>query len=160
VSAVASFAAELEESLNGGDPRRRSEALRNVTSLFLGQARRLGPAHIDVFDEVILRLARDIEFKFRVELSERLAAEPVAPPKCAGNLALDPSIEVAGPVLARSPVLGDEVLLEIAKTRTQEHMLAIARRPTRSEMGTAAVVQRGDDRVLRTMSSNNGARFS
>ena len=160
MSAVASFAAELEDSLKGGDPRRRSEALRNVTSLFLGQARRLGPAHIDVFDEVILRLARDIEFKFRVELSERLAAEPVAPPKCAGNLALDPSIEVAGPVLARSPVLGDEVLLEIAKTRTQEHMLAIARRPTLSEIVTAAVVQRGDDRVLRTMSTNNGARFS
>jgi uncharacterized protein (DUF2336 family) len=105
-------------------------------------------------------LARDIEFKFRVELSERLAAEPVGPPKCTGNLALDPSIEVAGPVLERSPALAEEVLLEIAKTRTQEHMLAIARRPTISETVTAVVMKRGDERVLRTMSSNDGARFS
>jgi uncharacterized protein (DUF2336 family) len=56
--------------------------------------------------------------------------------------------------------LADEVLLEIAKTRTQEHMLAIARRPTISETVTAVVMQRGDERVLRTMSSNDGARFS
>src|SRR3954447_18264766 len=119
--------------------RRDVRKLCATSRPFLGQARGLGAAHIDVFDEVILRLARDIEFKLRVELSERLAAEPVAPPKCAGNLALDPSIEVAGLVLARSPVLGDEVLLEIAKTRAQEDMLAIPRRPALCEMVTAAV---------------------
>jgi uncharacterized protein (DUF2336 family) len=160
LSAVASFAAELEQSLKGRDPQRRTEALRNVTSLFLGQAHRLGRSHTDVFDEVILRLARDIEFKARVELSERLADEPAAPPRCARTLALDPSIEVARPVLTRSAALDDEILMEVATTRTQEHMLAIARRSTLSEPLTDAVVLSGDERVLRTVTTNRGARFS
>jgi hypothetical protein len=40
-------------------------------------------------------LALHFDLDARVELSERLADEPAAPPRCARTLALDPLIEVA-----------------------------------------------------------------
>jgi uncharacterized protein (DUF2336 family) len=56
------------------------------------------------------------------------------------RLARDPEIAVAGPVLERSPRLGDADLLQIARTTTKAHRQAISRRQTAAgaPAGTAA----------------------
>src|SRR3712207_9346377 len=84
-----SFVGEVEDAVASGDPIKRVDTLLRMTSLFVEQAPNLNDAHVTVFDEVILRLARDLEFKARVELSERLANIGNAPLKVVRDLAFD-----------------------------------------------------------------------
>lgn len=157
---LASIASEIEDAFAGADPRRRTDALRRMTNLFLEQAPHLKAIHVTVFDEVILRLARDIEFRARVQLSERLAAVPNAPPKVVKTLAYDEDIAVAGPVLERSPRIAEDDLVAIAGARGQDHLYALSRRRVLTERVTDVIVDRGDTRVVRSVAGNEGARFS
>ncbi len=67
---------------------------------------------------------------------------------------------MAGPILRRSPVLDEEVLLEIARIKGQSHLLAMSERPKLSPDLTDLIVQRGDREVVRRTASNAGALFS
>jgi uncharacterized protein (DUF2336 family) len=160
MSSWGSFVGEVEDAVASGDPIKRVDTLRRMTSLFVEQAPNLKEAHVTVFDEVILRLARDLEFKARVELSERLAAVPNAPLKVVRDLAFDQDIKVAGPVLERSSRLEEDDLVAIAYDRGQDHLFALSRRSTLSERVTDILVDRGDQRVVRSVAHNEGARFS
>jgi len=160
MSSWGSFVGEVEDAVASGDPIKRVDTLRRMTSLFVEQAPNLKEAHVTVFDEVILRLARDLEFKARVELSERLAAVPNAPLKVVRDLAFDQDIKVAGPVLERSSRLEEDDLVAIAHDRGQDHLFALSRRSTLSERVTDILVDRGDQRVVRSVAHNEGARFS
>src|SRR5919112_733498 len=155
-----SFVGEVEDAVASGDPIKRVDTLRRMTSLFVEQAPNLKEAHVTVFDEVILRLARDLEFKARVELSERLADISNAPSKVVRDLAFDKDIQVAGPVLERSTRLDEDDLVAIAHDRGQDHLFALSRRSTLSERVTDILVDRGDQRVVRSVADNDGARFS
>ncbi|KAA2236808.1 DUF2336 domain-containing protein [Salinarimonas soli] len=157
---LASIAKEIEDAVGSGDPARRTEALRRMTNLFVEQAPHLKAMHVTVFDEVILRLARDIEFRARMELSDRLADVPNAPPRVVRDLAFDDDIAVAGPVLERSPRLAEGDLVEIAAAKGQDHLLSLTRRATLPEAVTDVIVDRGDTRVVRSVAGNQGARFS
>jgi len=75
-------------------------------------------------------------------------------------LALDDSIQVAGPLLALSDQLDDETLITSAKIKSQEHLLAISQRKILSEGVTDVLVERGNQQVVVTTAANSGARFS
>ena len=160
MSTWGSFVGEVEDAVASGDPIRRVDTLRRMTSLFVEQAPNLKEAHVTIFDEVILRLARDLEFKARVELSERLADVGNAPLTVVRELAFDKDIQVAGPVLERSARLEEDDLVAIAHDRGQDHLFALSRRSTLSERVTDILVDRGDQRVVRSVADNEGARFS
>ena len=155
-----SFVNEVEDAVASGDPIKRVDTLRRMTNLFVEQAPHLKETHVSVFDEVILRLARDLEFKARVELSERLADIGNAPRKVVRDLAFDSDIKVAGPVLERSSRLDEDDLVAIAHDRGQDHLYALSRRSTLSERVTDILVDRGDQRVVQSVAGNEGARFS
>ncbi|HEX8166398.1 MAG TPA: DUF2336 domain-containing protein [Beijerinckiaceae bacterium] len=157
---LVAFITEVEDAVGSGDPIRRLETLRAVTTLFVTQAPGLNESHVSVFDEVILRLCRDVEERARSELSERLADVGNAPRKVVRDLALDAAIQVAGPVLARSPRLDEDDLVAIAREQGQDHLLALSRRPALGEGVTDVLVERGDDRVARSVAGNEGARVS
>ena len=116
--------------------------------------------HVALFDDVLQRLAADIEVKARVRLAHRLAAVHGAPPKLMRSLAFDDEIEVARPVLVHSQHLSDADLVENASTKSQDHLLAIAQRLKLSETVTDVLVERGNDHVVRKVVRNSGARFS
>lgn len=160
MSALVSFVNEVEDAIASDDPIRRVDTLRRLTALFVSQAPHLNESHVEIFDEVILRLARDIEFRARVELAERLGDQPKAPRKVVRDLAYDADIQVAGPVLERSPRIDEDDLLAIAADRGQEYLLALSRRSALSERLTDVLVDRGDEAVVRTVAGNDGARFS
>jgi uncharacterized protein (DUF2336 family) len=160
MSTWGSLVGEVEDAVASGDPIKRVDTLRRMTSLFVEQAPNLKETHVTVFDEVILRLARDLEFKARVELSERLADVSNAPLKVVRELAFDQDIQVAGPVLERSSRLDEDDLVAIAHDRGQDHLFALSRRATLSERVTDILVDRGDQRVVRSVADNDGARFS
>lgn len=151
---------ELEEAIERGSAEKRVESLRRVTDLFTRRADVLSERHIELFDDVILRLAREIETKARAELARRLAPIDNAPPNTIRDLAHDDAIEVAAPVLLRSKRVAESDLVDIARTKGQAHLLAISNRSKLGEAVTDVLVDRGDGDVLFNVASNTGANFS
>jgi uncharacterized protein (DUF2336 family) len=151
---------EIEASLASGNVRHRLKLLQHVTDLFVAGSRRYSGAEIALFDDVLMRLATEIEIEARKRLAQRLAALPDSPPKLIRRLSFDDAIAVAGPVLVASPQLSDADLVENAATKSQDHLYAIAQRLQLSEAVTDILVERGDRRVVRRTARNAGARFS
>jgi uncharacterized protein (DUF2336 family) len=160
VSVLASFVREVENAVSGDDEGNRIVTLRKVTDLFVEQAPALTEQHVSVFDEVLVRLARNIEFRARIELSERLADLPNAPRGTLKDLAIDDAILVARPILERSPRLSEGELIEVALKQSQDHLLAISRRSSLTKNVTDILVERGDEKVVRSVAGNAEARFS
>jgi uncharacterized protein (DUF2336 family) len=156
----ASLILELEDAIAHGSRHKSAETLRRLTDLFTGRANELSDQQIELFDDIIVRLAGEIETKARIELARRLAPLDKAPPNTIRQLANDDSIEVAGPVLLRSRRLDDADLADIAGSKGQGHLLAISSRRPLGPIVTDVLVDRGDDDVLFNVASNDGARFS
>ncbi|KAB1070546.1 DUF2336 domain-containing protein [Methylobacterium planeticum] len=157
---LSSVVADVEGAIASGDHAKRMGMLRQMTDLFTDQAPRLNEAQVDAFDAVILRLSRDIETRARADLSTALAPLPNAPIQVIRDLAFDPSAAVAGPVLEHSERLDERDLVQIASAGDQAHLLAISRRRAIGTAVTDVIVTRGDERVVRGVAGNRGARFS
>jgi uncharacterized protein (DUF2336 family) len=160
MSAHRSLLAELEDAIHSGSQDRRVATLRRVTDLFLSESERLNENQIAVFDDVLCQLVKRIETKAIVELSSRLAPVDNAPIEVIRRLARDDSIAVAQPVLSRSVRLTSEDLIEVAKSKGQQHLLAIAGRQNLSSAVTDVLVVRGDRDVRHKLADNAGAAFS
>lgn len=139
---------------------RRRELLRRITDVFVSQGDPVQSAELKLYDEVMSQLASDLEETVRAELATRLAPVSAPPTGLIADLARDQSIAVAGPILTHSPALSDEVLIDVAKSRGQEHLRAISERQTVSEAVTDTIVERGDDQTLGVLLRNDGARLS
>jgi uncharacterized protein (DUF2336 family) len=155
-----SLITELEDAISGGSVDRRLDTLRRVCDLFETGASMYSDEQVELFDDVIGRLAASIEAKARVELSNRLAPIANAPIKIIKDLAADDVIDVAGPVLEQCARLDDEDLIVTARSKSQRHLLAISQRTALSEAVTDVLVTRGDVEVVHSVAKNDGARFS
>jgi len=102
MTAYGSLISDLETAISSGNPERCAEAIWQVTDLFITGAGQYSLEHAALFDDVIVRLAAEIEVKARAKLANRLAAVACAPPKVMKVLAFDDVAEVAGPVLTHS----------------------------------------------------------
>lgn len=150
----------LEDIVKSGDPRRRGEAVRRISDLFLHGAHQFQPAHIELFDGVLISLIPQTEIEARSELAERLSTVANAPPRLVSMLAQDDEIAIAGPLLRRSLLLDDLTLSMIATAKSQPHLMAIADRATLPPAITDVMVRRGDRDVIRRVTKNAGAIFS
>jgi len=160
MTAATSLIPGLDEIVRNGDPARRAEAARRIADMFLQDAARLRPSHVDLFDGFLTDLVPHAEIQQRAELAERLSLLANAPRRLVGHLARENEILVAGPLLRRSPVLDERVLLEIAAAKGQGHLLAMAERPLLSTILTDVIIKRGDREVVRRAAGNTGAQFS
>jgi len=154
------FLGEVDHAIANSSVGRREEILRRVTDLFIIGATQLSDEEVGLFDEVIARLAVEIELSARALLAIRLAPIPNAPPRTIRDLAFDDALEVAAPVLSQSERLDDADLVENARIKGQGHMLAISRRRQLSEAITDILIERGDKQVLLSTVENRGARLS
>jgi uncharacterized protein (DUF2336 family) len=150
----------LDEIVRHGDPKRRAEALRRITELFVEEAAKLRSDHVDLFDGVLGGLIPNTEVAARVDLAERLSHVANAPRVLVGQLARENDLTIAGPLLRRSPAIDEAELIEIARAKGQGHLLAMAERPTLSPDLTDVIVRRGDREVVRRAAGNAGAAFS
>jgi uncharacterized protein (DUF2336 family) len=155
-----SFLAEIEQSIASGTVNQRLRALKRVAELFAAGSSRYSIDQIAVFDDVLIKLTEMVETGARARLARRLADLSDAPPRVIRNLAFDPEIEVAGPVLVKSERLGEDDLVENARSQSQDHLYAIAQRRELSEAITDVLVERGNRRVVHEVATNAGARFS
>jgi uncharacterized protein (DUF2336 family) len=113
-----------------------------------------------VFDDVFGCLIAQMEASAKALLAQRLSQVPTAPPGVVRALAFDDQIEIAAPVLSRSERLDDHSLIENARTKSQEHLLAISVRKVLSGAVTDVLVERGNDEVVKSTVRNPGAQFS
>ena len=158
--AKTAFLNELEEALSHGSAERRLKTLRRVTDLFVFGSSHFSDDHVAVFDGVFGHLIADIELSARETLAQRLATIPNAPPRVIRTLAFDDAINVAGPILTCSNLLDNVTLVENARTKSQDHLLAISRRKALAETVTDVLVERGDRTVALSVVQNPGAKLS
>jgi len=150
----------LDEIVKHGDPKRRAVVVSRIAELFLSGAANFRSDHVELFDSILIGLVPHAALAARADLAERLSILANAPRGLVGQLAREDEISIAGPLLRRSPVIGEDVLIEIASLKGQSHLLAMSERSTLSADLTDVIVHRGDRDVVRRAAGNAGALFS
>src|SRR5258707_224442 len=154
---------DLRKELNGAEEDGREHDARifgEVTDLFLSNVGRLGDSEIAAVDGVLAHLVERVEAATVIQLSEALSTIDRAPGQTVRKLAFHEQPQVAAPVLRLSSCLSDADLLEIVKSRGQQHLLAICDRKALNEALTDALMRFGDVNVSNALARNTGARFS
>jgi uncharacterized protein (DUF2336 family) len=149
---------ELNDAISKGTPESRLKALWHATDMLI--MGRYTESEIWIFGEVIGRLSEEIELAARSQLAKRLARSDKAPVHIINKLAFDDSIDVAGPILRYSERLSNQALVANARSKSQQHLVAISRRRSIDEPVTDVLVTRGDQAVVNSVVVNAGARFS
>ena len=151
---------ELNDAVTQGSAARNAEILQRITDIFVAGSSDYSDNQIELFDDVFIRLAESIELSARAVLAKRLAPITRVPSRLSRQLADDNEIAVAGPMLQHSPWLDNNTLVAAARTKTQQHLLAISRRNSLDETVTDILVERGDKPVVLSTANNPTARFS
>lgn len=151
--------AELDSTLQRVSSAQHLTMLRGVTDLFLNGADAFADEHVAVFDDVINRLLDKADRQALAELSNRLVAVENGPMNVIDRLARHEDVAVAGPVLQKAKVK-DQTLAEVAGTRGEKHLVAIASRPQLSEAVTEVLVGRCTVETARKVTENKGASLS
>ena len=155
-----SLVAELDTTLNKASNSKRSAMLRSVTDLFLNGAPHLSNDQIAVFDDVLIRLIENIERSALIELSTRLAPIGNAPLNIIGRLSYNDDIAVSAPVLSKSNVLSERILIDVAKTKGQFHLSAIADREKISAAVSDVLADRGGPEIALKLANNKDVCLS
>jgi uncharacterized protein (DUF2336 family) len=154
---------DLRKELNGAEesgPEHDARIFGEVTDLFLSNVGRLGDSQIAAVDGVLAQLVARVEAATVIQLSEALSTIERAPRQTIRQLAFHEQPQVAAPVLRHSSCVSDADLLEIVKSRSQQHLLAICDRKALNEALTDALMRFGDVNVSNALARNSGARFS
>lgn len=120
------------------------------------------PTHPDIqalLNSIFMTLVVEAERDIRHRLSERLADADWAPSALINIMALD-EIDIARPIIARSPVLQDHDLIRLLVQATLEHQIEIARRPHLKAPVVEAIISRDEPAVLTALASNDTAEIS
>jgi uncharacterized protein (DUF2336 family) len=160
MTAATSIISEVESALHGASNEKRTDILRRVTDLFIASSGNSNEHQVKLFDGVMGQLISHVENRAAVELSHRLSTMANAPPETVRRLANHDSIDIAAPVLSRSTRLTDGDIIEIARLKSQAHLLKVAGRPQLSPAVTDALVDRGNAHVANELAVNAGAQFS
>jgi uncharacterized protein (DUF2336 family) len=163
------IADEVEAAIHAGSAKKHLDTFRRVTDLFLTSADGFSGEQIELFGDVLERLIKTIEIRALADVSARIALAEVssqiasvkqAPRAVVRRLADNDEISVARPVLTESARLSNEDLVELAQTKGEQHLLAIAGRWWLKEVVTDALLARHYPSVSRRLVNNPGARVS
>ena len=101
-------------------------------------------------------MAQDAASLVRRSLAITLKNSPELPRKVALKLIEDID-NIAVPVLNYSPVLNDDDLIEVLRSKAAAKIIAIAKRPTVSGSVVKEIVRYGDSKALVEVAANDGA---
>lgn len=118
-----------------------------------------GQGNSPVVSDLFLTLVGQVEREIRAALSERLSEADWAPAALINILALD-EIEIARPIIARSPLLKDQDLIRVLMEATVEHQIEVARRPRVGATVVDAILDRSEPAVLTALAGNATADIS
>ena len=137
----------------------RTTLAATVADFFAAESHLLTARERALMFDILHRVIRDVEMSVRKKIAHHVATSRDAPGDLVTLMAND-TIEVAYPILIESLVLKDADLIEVMRNRTLEHQLAIAIRQDLSEEVSGALVEHGDEGVIRTLLKNSNARIS
>ena len=160
MAAVQGLVTELEAVLGAASAPRRAAILQQVTDLFLAGAPSYSNDQITVFDVVLNILVQKMERQALIELGNKLASTENLPTDVIVRLSSDDDPMIAQSILKHCDALADEIILEVAKTKGQGHLLAIATRQRLSEAITTVLIERGGSEIMRIVVANEGAHIS
>jgi uncharacterized protein (DUF2336 family) len=149
----------LERATPGRAPVDRERLLTAMVGLCEASHGKASPEITALIESVFLDLVKRAERDMRLRLADRLSAAPWAPSGLINALALD-DIEIARPVIARSPMLEDHDLIRILALATIEHQIEVARRPDLGGDVVRAILDQADPVVLTTLAGNESAEVS
>lgn len=138
------------------DENASSEQLFDVMFDFFVASKDLEHENLEMCEDVLTHLVAYVEAEARQRISERLAQLDYAPRRVVKSLAIEP-IEIAKPILMKSPVLEDEDLLMVTRVCGPQHLEAIAERPQISSFVTNELMRLGGIQVWERLARNNGA---
>ena len=156
---------EREQRLGAADVEvlqrdRSPQARAQVAAKFGRQFDELCGAPDQAVAQAVLELlVRDLALEVRQALASTVAASANLPPHVARRLAGD-AIEVAGPILERSPVLTDDDLVRVVRTNALQYALAVTGRERLSEPVTEALVETGHAEVVARVVEHPAASIS
>ena len=142
-----------------GAKTRFEEIYLAVATLFEHQRGAFTDLERGLAGDILKRLGKDVEMEIRIRLAARLADDPAAPHDLIVILA-DDTIEVARPVLARSPVLTDADLVSIVQKGSDAHQVVIAERPAIGESVSAALARSACEAAVIALLRNQTAKFN
>ena len=142
-----------------GPQSRFDEIYVAVATLFEHQRGAFSEFERNLATDILKRMSKDVEMEIRIRLAERLADDPIAPIELLILLA-DDRIEVARPVLARSPVLTDADLVQIVQRGSGDHQVVIAERPAIGETVSAALARLACEAAVIALLRNKTAKVS
>lgn len=119
----------------------------------------LAPRESELIADILIDLIRQAEKDLRCALADRLAMLGAAPLRVILQLATD-EIDVARPVLERSPVLGERDLIYIIKSKGAEYWRAIASRKDLGESALDALADTCDLSTAQTLVENRDVRLT
>jgi uncharacterized protein (DUF2336 family) len=154
--------AQLLSLARSREPADRERLLEGIVDLCdAGQVkgRPAAPEVQILLDSIFMTLVVEAERDIRARLAERLADAAWAPATLINILALD-EIEIARPIIARSPILQDHDLIRLLIQATLEHQIEIARRPRLSPAVVEAILAEDEPAVLTALTSNPTAQIS
>jgi uncharacterized protein (DUF2336 family) len=146
-------------AMNPRDGASREEIYLAVASLYRIQGAGLNSRERELMREILRRLTRDVEMAIRIALAERLADDSTAPHDLI-LLLVDDSIEVARPLILRSPLLTEKDALRLIAKASTGHLEAVAGRANIGIPVTNALVNCDAESVLVALVRNATARIS
>jgi uncharacterized protein (DUF2336 family) len=158
MAATANNFALLLDLAKEGSSEKRRELLRQITDVFLAHPEQRSDNESLLFDEIVGAVAQDLETQVRVELSRKVAQSAAPLRRTARRLAMD-DIEVARHVLEGSRSLTENDILEVIAAKSQDHMMAVTKRPDIGEKVSSVLVAKGEDRVLVSLLQNETAKM-
>lgn len=150
----------LQELASANETGKRRDLLRQVASLFLlAEKQGLEEQQTDLFGEVMVGLLKKAATDERLAVAERIADSAGAPKAVVMRMATD-DIEVAAPVLERSPVLSEDDLITISRESTTSHRVSLSRRENLSGRVTDELISHHETEVMRTVTENRTAEIT
>lgn len=146
-------------AMNPRDGASREEIYLAVASLYRIQGAGLNTRERELMREILRRLTRDVEMAIRIALAERLADDSTVPHDLI-LLLVDDSIEVARPIILRSPLLTEKDALRLVAEASVGHQEAVAGRAHIGIPVTDALVRCEAESVLVALVRNATARIS
>lgn len=139
---------------------KRVELLRRVAEAYTTHAEPPVATEQYLFNEVVSKLVEKIGGADRAAAAITLATMKKLPDDVVRTLASDADIAVARPMIRDYEAMPEGILVDIARTGSQEHLRVIAARNEVTPPVTDVVVERGDTTVVGILAANSGARFS
>jgi uncharacterized protein (DUF2336 family) len=138
---------------------KRRELMGHIAALFIQGADRYTSEELTLFNDILINLLDLVDVGDRKEFSGQVAQVAETPRPLVLKLANDKA-DVAAPILQHSIVLTDDDLFTLARTKGQEHLLAISRRESLKPRITDVLLERGEKPVQHSIAANAGAELS